>query len=54
MASTMVLARLLTDSGRVAHTDGRVMIAITIVEDLAVICMIIVFPAFGGAGAGDC
>lgn len=52
VASTMVLARLLTDSGRLAHTDGRVMIGITLVEDLAVICMIVVLPAFGGAGTG--
>src|SRR5580698_1717934 len=39
VASTMVLARLLTDSGTLATTHGRIMIAITLVEDLAVICM---------------
>ena len=52
VASTMVLARLLTDSGKLATTYGRVMIGITLVEDLAVICMTIVLPALGGSGDG--
>src|SRR5208282_1895963 len=38
VASTMVLARLLSDSGQITATYGRVMIGITLVEDLAVIC----------------
>ena len=50
VASTMVLARLLGDSGNMASTHGRVMIGITLVEDLAVICMTLVLPAFGGSG----
>src|SRR5580692_11887039 len=50
VASTMVLARLLRDSGNMASTHGRVMIGITLVEDLAVICMTLVLPAFGGSG----
>ena len=33
VASTMVLARLLSDTGNLATTHGRVMIAITLVED---------------------
>src|SRR5579862_8771536 len=37
VASTMVLARLLTDSGKINSTSGRVMIGITLIEDLAVI-----------------
>jgi monovalent cation:H+ antiporter-2, CPA2 family len=53
VASTMVLARLLSDSGKLATTYGRVMIGITLVEDLAVICMTVVLPAFGGSGNGD-
>jgi monovalent cation:H+ antiporter-2, CPA2 family len=53
VASTMVLARLLGDSGKLATTPGRVMIGITLVEDLAVICMTVVLPAFGGSGNGD-
>jgi CPA2 family monovalent cation:H+ antiporter-2 len=36
VASTMVLARLLNDSGAMTATHGRVMIGITLVEDLAV------------------
>ena len=48
VASTMVLARLLTDAGKLSQTYGHVMIAITLVEDLAVICMTVVLPAFSG------
>jgi monovalent cation:H+ antiporter-2, CPA2 family len=49
VASTMVLARLLNDSGKMTTTLGRVMIGITLVEDLAVICMTVVLPVFGGS-----
>src|SRR5271168_1649553 len=52
VASTMVLARLLTDTGKMNTTLGRVMIGITLVEDLAVICMTVVLPALGGSGDG--
>ena len=52
VASTMVLARLLTDTGKLATTYGRVMIGITLVEDLAVICMTVVLPVLGGSGDG--
>jgi len=52
VASTMVLARLLSDTGRLATTYGRVMIGITLVEDLAVICMTVVLPVFGSSGDG--
>src|SRR5580698_7356500 len=45
VASTMVLARLLSDTGNLATTHGRVMIAITLVEDLAVIGMTVILPA---------
>ena len=50
VASTMVLARLLRDTGELATTRGRVMIGITLVEDLAVICMTVILPVLGGAG----
>jgi monovalent cation:H+ antiporter-2, CPA2 family len=54
VASTMVLARLLTDSGNLNKTHGRVMIGVTLVEDLAVICMTVILPAFaGGSGEGS-
>src|SRR6202050_2348063 len=52
VASTMVLARLLSDNGKLATTYGRVMIGITLVEDLAVICMTVVLPVVGGSGDG--
>jgi CPA2 family monovalent cation:H+ antiporter-2 len=52
VASTMVLIRLLTDAGKMAATYGRVMIGVTLVEDLAVICMTVVLPVFGGSGQG--
>lgn len=50
VASTMVLARLLRDSGKVATTYGQVMIGITLIEDLAVVCMTVVLPIFSGSG----
>jgi CPA2 family monovalent cation:H+ antiporter-2 len=52
VASTMVLARLLNDSGNMTGTVGHVMIGITLVEDLAVICMTVVLPVFSGSGDG--
>jgi monovalent cation:H+ antiporter-2, CPA2 family len=52
VASTMVLARLLTDSGRLATPTGRVMIGITLVEDVAVICMSVVIPVVGSSKQG--
>jgi monovalent cation:H+ antiporter-2, CPA2 family len=53
VASTMVMARLLNDSGKMSTTFGRVMIGITLVEDLAVICMTVVLPIFGNSGEGS-
>jgi monovalent cation:H+ antiporter-2, CPA2 family len=52
VASTMVLARLLIDAGKMTATYARVMIGITLVEDLAVICMTVVLPVLGGSGDG--
>lgn len=49
VASTMVLARLLTDSGKLNTSFGRITIGITLVEDLAVICMTVVLPVFSGS-----
>lgn len=50
VASTMVMARLLTDSGALSTSYGRVMIGITLVEDLAVVLMTVLLPVFGGHG----
>src|SRR5215469_2921409 len=52
VASTMVLSRLLSDSGKLRTTYGRVMIGITLVEDLAVVCMTAVLPVFNNSGDG--
>src|SRR2546425_7731014 len=46
-ASTMVLARLLLDRGELHTRHRRVMIRITLVEDLAVVVLIVLIPAFG-------
>jgi monovalent cation:H+ antiporter-2, CPA2 family len=53
VASTMVLARLLADTGKMNTTFGRVMIGITLIEDLAVICMTVALPVFGDSGDGN-
>lgn len=52
VASTMVLARLLSDRGALSTTYGRVMIGITLVEDLAVVIMTVVLPAFNSSEEG--
>jgi len=44
VASTMVMSRLLIDRGELQSEHGRVMIAITLVEDLATVVLIIVLP----------
>lgn len=52
VASTMVLARLLTDCGALSTEYGRVMIGITLVEDIAVVFMTIIIPIFSGPSEG--
>jgi CPA2 family monovalent cation:H+ antiporter-2 len=47
VASTMVLARLLLDRGELHTRHGRVMIGISLVEDLAVVVLIVLLPALG-------
>src|SRR5712691_9586021 len=47
VASTMVLARLLLDRGELHTRHGRIMIGISLVEDLAVVVLIILIPALG-------
>jgi CPA2 family monovalent cation:H+ antiporter-2 len=44
VASTMVLFRLLIDRGELQSPHGRVMIGITLVEDVATVVLIILFP----------
>jgi CPA2 family monovalent cation:H+ antiporter-2 len=52
VASTMVLARLLMDRGELRSQHGRVMIGLTLVEDLAVVVLTILIPVLGTAEAG--
>lgn len=52
VASTMVLARFLTSRGAFSTSYGRVMIGITLVEDIAVVLMTVVIPLLGGSGEG--
>src|SRR6266851_1929894 len=47
VASTMVLVRLLMDRGELRSEHGRVMIGLTLVEDLAVVVLIILIPVLG-------
>lgn len=49
VASTMVMMRLLMDRGELASTAGRVMITLTLVEDLAVIILTVLLPALAAA-----
>ena len=50
VASTMVLARLLIDRGELQSQHGRLMVAITLVEDLAVVVLTVLMPALGDLG----
>jgi CPA2 family monovalent cation:H+ antiporter-2 len=52
VASTMVLARLLIDRGELQSPHGRIMIGITLVEDLAVVVLIVLIPRLGGLEPG--
>jgi K+:H+ antiporter len=45
VASTMVLSRFLTERGELRSAQGQVMIAITLVEDLAVVMLTILLPS---------
>jgi len=47
VASTMVLARLLLDRGELHSRHGRILIGTAIVEDLAVVVLIVLMPALG-------
>jgi CPA2 family monovalent cation:H+ antiporter-2 len=52
IASTMVLARLLMDRDELRSSHGRVLIGITLVEDLAVVVLTILVSALGALHAG--
>jgi K+:H+ antiporter len=47
VASTMVLARLLLDRGELHSQHGRIMVGISLVEDLAVVVLTVLLPVLG-------
>jgi CPA2 family monovalent cation:H+ antiporter-2 len=53
VASTMVLMRLLMDRNELGSESGRVMITLTLVEDLAVVILTVLLPEFGSASAAN-
>jgi K+:H+ antiporter len=53
VASTMVLSKLLVDRGELLSEHGRIMIGITLVEDLAVVILTVLLPTLGRATGGD-
>ena len=46
VASTMVLLRILLDRGELAAEHGRLMVTLSLVEDLAVVILTVVLPSF--------
>jgi len=52
VASTMVIMRLLMDRGELSSESGRVMITLTLVEDLAVVVLTILLPGLNSGEGG--
>jgi monovalent cation:H+ antiporter-2, CPA2 family len=53
VASTMVLMRLLMNRGELGSEPGRIMVTLTLVEDLAVVILIVLLPSLGSASGVD-
>jgi monovalent cation:H+ antiporter-2, CPA2 family len=53
VASTMVLTRVLLDRGMLQTEDGRIMVAITLVEDVAVVILLVLVPELGRVEASQ-
>jgi CPA2 family monovalent cation:H+ antiporter-2 len=47
VASTMVMMRLLMDCGEMASQAGRIMITLTLIEDITVVLLTILLPSLG-------
>jgi CPA2 family monovalent cation:H+ antiporter-2 len=52
LSSTMVVLKILIDRGELDTTHGRIMLGILLVQDLAVVPMMVIMPAIGEGGAG--
>jgi CPA2 family monovalent cation:H+ antiporter-2 len=53
VASTMVMARLLIDRGELHSRHGRIMIGIALVEDIAVVILLVLMPVLGAMDSGQ-
>jgi monovalent cation:H+ antiporter-2, CPA2 family len=53
VASTMVLLRLLLDRGELSSEHGRLMITLSLVEDLTVVILTVLLPGLSGSGAAS-
>jgi monovalent cation:H+ antiporter-2, CPA2 family len=53
VCSTMVLLKFLQDRGEVDSTHGRIVVGISLVEDLAVVAMIVLLPALNPAATNQ-
>jgi len=53
VASTMVLMSLLMDRAEAGSEAGRVMVALTLVEDLAVVILTVLLPSLGSSAGAD-
>lgn len=53
VASTMVLMRLLMDRGELSSESGRIMVTLSLVEDLAVVILTVVLPSLGSSNGAD-
>ena len=53
VASTMVLMRLLMDRGELGAESGRIMVTLSLVEDLAVVILTVVLPTLGSSNGAD-
>lgn len=52
LSSTAVVLKILSDRGELETVHGQVMASWLLVQDLAVIPMMVILPVLGGAGAG--
>jgi monovalent cation:H+ antiporter-2, CPA2 family len=52
VASTMVMMRLLLDRGELSSESGRVMVTLTLVEDLAVVILTVLLPSLNSPDGG--
>jgi CPA2 family monovalent cation:H+ antiporter-2 len=52
LSSTMVVLKILIERGELDTTHGRIMLGILLVQDLAVVPMMVIMPAIGEGGVG--